>query len=146
MNTFEAHTTSDEGVSYIVELKTQSYLLWGDQEKTEGSSLIATSSLGTPDFRIWLMQLSEGCQLSLTPHMRIETSFPPGTGIRYLLEATESQIVAVDTHKTLKFFEFIDKRIKDETERAAHEEEEVIKGLKDLFDRYDADQNGMLSY
>lgn len=61
MNTFEAHTSSDEGVSYILELKTQSYLLWGDQEKTEGSSLVASASLGTTDFRIWLMQLSEGC-------------------------------------------------------------------------------------
>lgn len=78
--------------------------------------------------------------------MRIETSFTPGSGIRYLLEPSESQLVAVDTHKTLKFFEFIDKRIKDETERAAQEEEEVIKGLKELFDRYDADQNGMLSF
>lgn len=65
MNTFEAHTASDEGVSYILELKTQSYLLWGDQVQEgsipDGSSLIATSSLGTTDFRIWLMQLSEGC-------------------------------------------------------------------------------------
>lgn len=78
--------------------------------------------------------------------MRIETSFAPGTGIRYLLEASDSQIVAVDTSRTLKFFEFIDKRIKDETERAAHEEEEIIKGLKELFDRYDADQNGMISF
>lgn len=85
------------------------------------------------------MQLSEGSQLTLTPHMRIETSFTPGTGIRYLLEATETQIVAVDTHKTLKFYEFIDKQIKEENELAAQEEEEVIKGLKELFDKYDAD-------
>lgn len=85
------------------------------------------------------MQLSEGSQLTLTPHMRIETSFAPGTGIRYLLEATETQIVAVDTHKTLKFYEFIDKQIKEENELAAQEEEEVIKGLKELFDKYDAD-------
>jgi hypothetical protein len=65
------------------------------------------------------MQLSEGCQLTLTPHMRIETSFTPGTGIRYLLEATETQIVAVDTHRSLKFYEFIDKQIKEENELAA---------------------------
>jgi len=65
------------------------------------------------------MQLSEGCQLTLTPHMRIETSFTPGSGIRYLLEATETQIVAVDTHRSLKFYEFIDKQIKEENELAA---------------------------
>ena len=146
MNTFEAHTTSDEGVSSIIQLSSQSYLLWGDQEKTEGTSLLASSSLGTPDFRIWCMTLSEGSQMTLTPHMRIETSFAPGTGIRYLLEASETQIVAVDTHKTLKFYEFIDKRIKEEHEKQAQEEEELIKGLKELFDQYDADQNGLLSF
>ncbi len=78
--------------------------------------------------------------------MRIETSFAPGTGIRYLLEANESQIVAVDTHRTLKFYEFIDKSIKEENERVAKEEEEIIKGLKELFEKYDADQNGLLTF
>lgn len=146
ISTFEAHTTSDEGVSSIIQLKSTNYLLWGEQEMAEGSSLIASASLGCPDFRLWLMQLSDGNQLSLTPHMRIETSFAPGTGIRYLLESNETQIVAVDTHRTLKFYEFIDKRIKEETERVAKEEEEIIKGLKELFEKYDADQNGLLTF
>lgn len=145
MNTFEAHTSSDEGVSSIIELESDNYLLWGDQEKTEGSSLLASASLGSPDFRLWHMQLS-GTQLTLTPHMRIETSFAPGSGIRYLLEATSTQLVAVDTHRTLKFYEFVDKKIKEESERVAKEEEEVIKGLKELFDKYDADQNGLLTF
>jgi len=61
MNTFEAHTGSDEGISYILDLKSQSYLLWGDQERNEGTSLLGTASLGTTEFRIWLMQLSDGC-------------------------------------------------------------------------------------
>ena len=78
--------------------------------------------------------------------MRIETSFSASTGIRYLLEASETQIVAVDTHRTLKFYEFIDKSIKEEKERLVLEEEEVIKGLKELFDKYDANQNGELSF
>jgi len=29
-NTFEAHTTSDEGISSIIELKSTNYLLWGE--------------------------------------------------------------------------------------------------------------------
>ncbi len=108
--------------------------------------MLATASLGSPDFRLWHMQLTGGSQLSLTPHMRIETSFTPGSGIRYLIESNPTQLVAVDTHRTLKFYEFVDKRIKEETERLAKEEEEVIKGLKELFDKYDADQNGMLTF
>lgn len=114
-------------------------------EKTDGSRLLASASLGSPDFRLWHMHLS-GTQLSLTPHMRIETSFAPGSGIRYLLESTDTQLVAVDTDRTLKFYEFIDKRIKEENERNAVEEEKTIKGLKELFDKYDADQNGMLTF
>jgi len=145
LNTFEAHNTSDEGISYILELNTDSYLLWGHHQRTEGTSLIATSSLGCTDFRIWMMTL-DGCNLSLTPHMRVETSFQAGSGIRYLLEASESQIVAVDTNKTLKFYEFIDKALKEEKEKNAAEEEILIKGLKELFDKYDADQNGMLEF
>jgi len=54
--------------------------------------------------------------------------------------------VAVDTFKTLKFYDFIDKKKKEEAERMALEEEEIIKGLKDLFDKYDADQNGLLTF
>lgn len=145
MNTFDAHGSSDEGISYILELKTDSYLLWGHHQRTEGTSLIATSSLGCTDFRIWMMTL-DGCNLTLTPHMRVETSFTPGTGIRYLLESTENQIVAVDTHKSLKFYEFIDKTLKEEREKQAAEEELLINGLKELFVKYDADQNGMLEF
>jgi Ca2+-binding EF-hand superfamily protein len=78
--------------------------------------------------------------------MRVETSFQPGSGIRYLLEATENQLVAVDTNKTLKFYEFIDKALKEEREKVAAEEELLINGLKELFDKYDADQNGMLEF
>jgi len=51
--------------------------------------------------------------------MRIETSFGPSMGIRYLLEASPTQLVAVDTNKTLKFYEFIDKSVKEENEKLA---------------------------
>lgn len=54
--------------------------------------------------------------------------------------------MAVDTNKTLKFYEFIDKALKEEKEKNAAEEEILIKGLKELFDKYDADQNGMLEF
>jgi len=40
-------------------------------------------------------------------------------GIRYLLEASPTQLVAVDTNKTLKFYEFIDKSVKEENEKLA---------------------------
>lgn len=59
--------------------------------------------------------------ITLKPHIRIETSL--NSGIKYLLESSDTQIVAVDTHKTLKFYEFIDKIKKEEEERRIAEEE-----------------------
>lgn len=54
--TYEAHTKSEEGVSSIIELKSTSYLLWGDyQSISDRAKLIATASLGTPEFRIWVL-------------------------------------------------------------------------------------------
>lgn len=57
----------------------------------------------------------------LKPHIRIETSL--NSGIKYLLESSDTQIVAVDTHKTLKFYEFIDKIKKEEEDKRIAEEE-----------------------
>jgi hypothetical protein len=53
-------------------------------------------------------------KISLIPHFRIETSL--SEGIRYLLQSSPSQIVAVDTFKTLKFYDFIDKKKREEEE------------------------------
>lgn len=82
--------------------------------------------------------------MTFTPHIRIETSL--SSGIKYLLEASETQIVAVDTHKFLKFYEFIDKVKKEEEEKKAAEEEEYSKLLKQLLNKYDADKSGNINY
>jgi hypothetical protein len=60
--------------------------------------------------------------VTLTPHIKIQTSL---LGIRFLVESSDTQIVAIDIHKTLKFYEFIDKTKKEEDERKAKEEEEM---------------------
>lgn len=117
LNVYDAHTTSEEGISSIIMLQTKSYLVWGSlQSEIENpqSQLLASSSRGTSEIRIWWMNQQNGT-ISLSPHIRVETSLVGG--IQYLLEATETQIVAVDTHKTLKFYEFIDKEEKEQAEK-----------------------------
>lgn len=47
--------------------------------------------------------------------MKVTTSNT--TGIRYLLQTTETQIIAVDTHKTLRFYNFVDKKVREEEEK-----------------------------
>lgn len=71
-------------------LKSNHYLLWGNLKKEErdpDTTLIATSSFGTPEIRIWQMQLKDGA-LTVIPHIRIETSL--ADGIKYLLESSET--------------------------------------------------------
>jgi hypothetical protein len=95
VQTINAHKT-EEGVSSIIQLKSEHYLLWGaqsDLDKT-ANKLLATASLGSSEFRVWLVAQQEN-SLSFTPHIRIETSLT--NGIKYLLEAGETQIVGVDS-------------------------------------------------
>ncbi len=57
----------------------------------------------------------------MTPHIRIDTSLT--LGIKYLLETSSTQIVAVDSDKTLKFYDFVDKAVKEAEELAAKAKE-----------------------
>ena len=141
---FDAHAKSEEGVSAIIPLKTRNYLVWGAcQDEMAASELVATASLGSSEIRVWTLKVLQEA-LSLTPHIRIETSM--SEGIRFLIEASETQIVAVDTHKTLKFYEFIDKEVKEAEEKKEKEEENITNGLRQLLDKYDADFSGRLNY
>ena len=83
-------------------------------------------------------------KITLTPHFRIETSL--NEGIKYLLQSSSTQIVAVDSFKTLKFYEFIDKQVKEEQEKKAALEDEISKHIKEILHKYDVDQNGMLNF
>lgn len=145
---FDAHTKSEEGISSIRLLNSNHYLIWGAQNDLDKvqNRILATASLGCSDFRLWLMSLdtSKGqYALSLQPHIRIETSLQ--NGIRYLLEASETQLVAVDTVKTLKFYEFIDKELKEKEERRKEWEEKQRKIWKAMLQKYDKDNSGFVT-
>lgn len=102
-----------------------SALLWGNNEYDPARhSLIATASHGSNEFRIWLLKV-EDFKVTLQPHFRIETSL--SEGIKYLLQSSPNQIVAVDNFKTLKFYDFIDKQKREEEERQAKSQEEIRK-------------------
>lgn len=107
INTYEAHPTSPQGISSIIEIKSSSDLLWqGAPLKGENTRMIATASHGCPEFRIWVMNAEPAAGWTLQNHLKIETSLP---GISYLLESSETVIVAADPFKTLKFYDFVDR-------------------------------------
>jgi len=84
---YNAHPESDAGISAIIELSTTSELLRG---KTPGNfKLIATSSEGAKEFRIWKLQDNE-----LMPYLKIETTF--SDGIKFLLETQQTQLAAAN--------------------------------------------------
>lgn len=79
---YDAHPESDAGISEILELKTQSELLRGPEGNFK---LIATSSAGAKEFRLWKLDLT-AC--TLQPYLKIETTLT--NGIKYLLETTDT--------------------------------------------------------
>lgn len=62
-----------------------------------------------------------------------------------MLEASESQLVAVDTIKTLKFYEFVDKELKEKEERRKEWEEKQRKIWKAMLQKYDKDNSGFVT-
>ena len=74
--------------------------------------LIATSSFGAKEFRLWHL-ITSTCELK--PYLKIETTIEGG--IKFLLETHSTQIVAAN-EKTIKFYDFIDKNEKKKIGRA----------------------------
>ena len=81
---YDAHPESTAGISEILELKTQNELLRGTSDD-DSFKLIATSSEGASQFRLWKLNLQNQ---ELSPYLKIETTFT--NGIKYLLETHET--------------------------------------------------------
>ena len=69
--------------------------------------------------------------------MKVNTSCTGG--IRTLLQTTETQIIAVDSHKILRFYNFIDHKIKKEEEEKEKDIESLNQAVRKIFSQYDAD-------
>mmetsp|Transcript_9186 Transcript_9186/g.6943 ORF Transcript_9186/g.6943 Transcript_9186/m.6943 type:complete len:112 (+) Transcript_9186:1021-1356(+) len=81
--------------------------------------------------------------LELNQLIRLETSLP---GIRFLLETGPEQMVAVDTEKTLKFYNFVDKNVKEWEEQKKQEQLAYQDIIRNTFAKYDDDQSGVIDF
>lgn len=125
-NIYQAHPESDAGISSILELQTQSELLRGEPLATsQNIKLIATASEGAKEFRLWKLNLDNQ---TLHPYLKIETTI--SGGIKYLVESTDTQIVAAN-EKCIKFYDFIDKSEKTEKDQATAKKKELNQIMKD---------------
>lgn len=89
--------------------------------------MIATSSEGASQFRLWKLNVNNQ---ELSAYLKIETTFT--NGIKYLLETHETQLAAANEH-TIKFYDFIDKTDKDAQEKIKKEKEELQSQMKAIF-------------
>lgn len=98
--TINAHEESAMGISQIRELKTPGELITRD--KNSDKRFLVTTAFDKPEFKIWTLSNDAKCELQ--PHIMIRTSFTDG--ICFVLESSPTQLVCVDTDKTLKFYDF----------------------------------------
>ena len=127
---YEAHPESQAGISAIIELKSNSPLLRGENDDP-AFKLIATASEGAPQFRIWKMHRE---QRELIPFLKIETTFV--NGIKFLLETHDTQLAAAN-ESTIKFYDFIDKNQKELNLKSQKAKEELQALMKQLFQTLD---------
>jgi hypothetical protein len=127
LRSYDAHPESDAGISAIIELKTQSELLRG-QGSGSDFKLIATASEGAKEFRLWKLEMSTS---TLHPYLKIETTL--SSGIKYLLETQDTQLAAANESE-LKFYDFIDKREKDNKEAEKKKKASNLQKMKETFD------------
>lgn len=102
-----AHEGSKEGISSILELQNPSNLISGEGANPDEKYLVS-SARDLPELLIWRLSSKEG-SVKLSIHIKISTTF--NDGIKYILQTSPTQIVCVNHEKTLKFYDFVDKRV-----------------------------------
>lgn len=70
------------------------------------------------------------------PYLKIETTIEGG--ITQLMETQETQIVAAN-NRTLKFYDFIDKNLKEQEESEKKRVEDLNKNMKEIFKEIDTE-------
>lgn len=127
---YDAHPESTAGISAIIEVKSKSPLLRGPNDDPN-FKLIATASLGAPQYRLWRLNSQT---IELQPYLKIETTFTDG--IKYLLETQDNQLVAANSG-IIKFYDFIDKQQRDANEQTQKQKEKLQELMKKLFSDLD---------
>lgn len=75
---------------------------------------IVTTCFDKNEFKIWkILPKNTYNRPEISSHTKIETSL---VGISKILQASPSQLVCIDNHKTMKFYDFVD-RIEQKKEK-----------------------------
>ena len=97
-----------------------------------------TTAFDKPEFKIWT--LVSKCDLQ--PHIMIKTSF--SEGICFVLESSPTQLVCVDTNKSLKFYDFRHEQEKKDAETKKMTLEYLTAAVEKGFTELDTDRSGFL--
>jgi hypothetical protein len=97
-----------------------------------------TTAFDKPEFKIWT--LDSKCDLQ--PHIMIKTSF--SEGICFVLESSPTQLVCVDTNKSLNFYDFRHEQEKKDAEQKKLTLEYLTEAVTKGFTQLDTDRSGYL--
>lgn len=117
-----------------------STLISGDDFKGEEKFLVS-SARDLPELLIWKLGEKEG-NVKLSIHIKVATTFT--NGIKYVLQTSPTQLVCVDHDRTLKFYDFVDKRAQREKKDLEKQTEEFALLVGEAFKEADEDGNGWL--
>lgn len=139
----DAHSESKAGISQMVELKEPSYLIRGERtEPNPEIRYIVTTCFDKNEFKIWkIAPKGAGVRPDILFHIKIETTL---VGISKILQASPSQLVCVDNHKTMKFYDFIDRIEQKKQQEFQAAVTQFTDGLLDLFKKIDVTNSGLL--
>lgn len=110
------------------------------RDKNTDKRFLVTTAYDKPEFKIWTLSNDEKCEL--LPHIMIKTSF--ADGIRYVLESSPTQLVCVDTNKSLKFYDFRHEQEKIDAENKKAILERLTEEVEREFTKIDTDNSGYL--
>jgi len=139
----DAHSESKAGISSIVELKDPSYLIRGERtEPNPEIRYIVTTCFDKNEFKIWkISPKGTHNRPEISFHIKIETTL---VGISKILQASPSQLVCVDNHKTTKFYDFVDRVEQKQQQEFQTAVTQFTDGLLDQFKKIDVTNSGLL--
>ena len=136
----DAHPGSSQGVSQIFKLRNPSPMVMLDKGD-ENCSFLVSSAADKPEILIWRMQV-QGGNVVMKVHIQIKTSFTEG--IKYIIQTSPTQLVAVNFDQTLMFYDFVDKAAQTEAEDKERLSAEFSSLVEEAFREADGDGNGWL--
>ena len=135
-----AHPQTQQGISNIIKLNDPSPMIVGGDKLPEDTDILVSTAADQENILIW--RLTRGEKIALNSYININTSFTDG--IKYIVQSSPTQLVAVNHEKTLMFYDFVDKNQSAEEKDKEKDLKEFGDLVEEAFREADEDGNNWL--